>query len=72
MTRMLARTARWTLAAGVAGALAFGGTQALAAPATDPALGVGLCTNDNCRTFCKAVGYGTGWCASGRCVCYID
>lgn len=72
MPRILARTARCTLSAGVAGALAFGATQAFAAPATDPALSVGLCTDSNCRTFCTAVGFGTGWCANGRCVCYID
>ena len=72
MTRMLARAARWTLSAGVAGALALGGTQAFAAPVTDPVAEVGLCSDINCRTFCTTIGYGTGWCENGRCVCYID
>lgn len=70
MTRTLARTARWTLAAGVAGALAFGTTQALAAPA--PTDTVGRCSENLCRTFCQTVGFGTGWCRNGECFCYID
>ena len=71
MTPMLARAARWTLSAAVAGALAFGGTQAFASPA-DPAAEVGLCTDKNCKLFCQTIGYGTGWCANGDCFCYID
>ncbi|HEU0080239.1 MAG TPA: hypothetical protein VFQ76_21510 [Longimicrobiaceae bacterium] len=71
MTRILARAARWTLSAGVAGALAFGATQAVAAP-TDPVAEVGLCRDSTCRTFCQTIGYGTGWCVNGDCFCYID
>ncbi|MEW5927604.1 MAG: hypothetical protein AB1941_08970 [Gemmatimonadota bacterium] len=72
MTRTLARAARWTLSAGVAGALAFGTTQAFAAPAADRAAEVGLCSDANCKFFCQTIGYGTGWCMDGSCFCYID
>jgi hypothetical protein len=72
MQRTLARAGRWTLAVGVAGALAFGGTQAVAAPATGPVDVVGLCSDKTCRTFCQTVGFGTGWCRDGECFCYID
>ncbi|HEX2189079.1 MAG TPA: hypothetical protein VHG51_09300 [Longimicrobiaceae bacterium] len=72
MSRTLARTGRWTLAAGIAGALAFGSTQALAAPAAGVTDAVGTCSDRTCRTICQTIGFGTGWCMNGDCFCYID
>ncbi|HEX7241445.1 MAG TPA: hypothetical protein VF263_14305 [Longimicrobiaceae bacterium] len=59
---------RWIWAAGVAGALAFGATQATAAPeAESRAL---RCDLGECNTRCKAAGYAYGSCATDICRCF--
>ncbi len=70
MRRRLAVTVRCGFSAAVLAALAFGTTQALAAPPA-PAE-VGLCKDSVCASFCRTIGFGTGWCVDGECFCYID
>jgi hypothetical protein len=54
---------------GIAAALGFGGTQALAAPA-GAARGA-WCDERLCDLFCSSItGFG-GTCQSGRCICPI-
>lgn len=55
-------------AAATAMALAFGGTQALAAPSAEGAAGAAACTDRQCRNECSPFG---GYCDElrGYCVC---
>lgn len=70
MTR-LARTApRWTLAALVAAALAFGAAQAPAAPSADAANP--FCNSGECKRRCQAAGADGGSCVQADCVCFIS
>lgn len=61
-------------AAGMAGALAFGAGQALAAPQPRAEAGAAVCDVETCRTICK-VRYGPfagGWCdETGTCRCAV-
>jgi hypothetical protein len=53
----------------VAAALAFGGTQALAAPTAPAATPRAACTSSTCGTKCFQLGY-THWaCWNGNCQC---
>jgi hypothetical protein len=53
-----------------AAALAFGGTQALAAPAP-VAQAEAVCTPEVCNQICAVLTGFTGWCNSrGICVCF--
>lgn len=70
MTKVVA-VRRGVYAAAVAGALAFGATQAMAAPAPPVETGA-FCKDDLCETFCQAIGFLGGWCVNGECFCYID
>lgn len=71
--RATMRTVRgWLLAAGVAGALGFGGAQAVAAPAA-PGKGEAVCNARLCNRICQSVGTIGGTCTpDGSCVCYIS
>jgi hypothetical protein len=62
----------WLFGAGLAAALGFGGTQALAAPAVD-AEARKVCDPVICNRVCQAIpGSIGGFCtSSGSCVCYI-
>ncbi|HEV2149443.1 MAG TPA: hypothetical protein VGR37_18730 [Longimicrobiaceae bacterium] len=70
MKHALSQALTWSFGAGVAVAITFGANQAFAAPVLSD--GTGVCKDDLCRTFCQTVGFGTGWCESGQCRCYID
>jgi hypothetical protein len=63
---------RWVFSAGTVAALAFGGAQAMAAPAstTDAAR---VCNSQVCNRICQSIpGSIGGFCASdGSCQCYI-
>lgn len=58
-------------AAGVAAALGFGGTQALAAPGGVDT-GAAVCENINCERVCASLGAIYGTCAPNgvTCTCY--
>ncbi|HST63286.1 MAG TPA: hypothetical protein VLK84_31535 [Longimicrobium sp.] len=60
---------RWVFGAVMAGALGFGGAQALAAPA--PATqGETVCSNEVCNQVCLATAGRGGFCSTrGICVC---
>ena len=66
------RGKRWAFAAGVAAALGFGGTQALAAPAEGDA-GTATCSHVTCYKLCIAIGALYGECSSNgvTCACYF-
>ena len=65
--RRTTRTARWMTAAALAGALGFGGVQALAAPrAADPP---DTCNPGLCTVSCRAQGAARGDCIDDQCVC---
>ena len=60
---------RWVAGTAVAGALAFGGAQALATPAA--AAPPPTC-DEVCNRLCRAIGAFGGFCPSpGSCVCYL-
>lgn len=61
---------RWITAAALAGALGFGGVQALAAPREPEQPGV--CNPGQCTRNCKQMGYDGGFCFSGDCICYTQ
>lgn len=61
--------ARLTFAGATAAALAFGATQALAAPAAEKATGAGRCTNQYCRDVVCYPFYGYCDYARGICAC---
>ena len=72
MRMAMQRTWRLSLAALTVGALGFGGSQALAAPA--PATDArGVCDPQICNRICQAIpGSIGGFCTSnGSCVCYV-
>jgi hypothetical protein len=59
---------RWLFGAATAGALGFGGAQAIAAPA--PAVqGEKVCSHDVCNQVCLAIGRRGGFCSEGVCLC---
>jgi hypothetical protein len=62
---------RCVFGAGMAVALGFGGTQALAAPAPAP-MGEGVCNERLCDRICQSLGSIGGVCnPDGFCVCYL-
>jgi hypothetical protein len=65
------RMRRWGFGAGTAAALAFGGAQAVAAPA--PADEGNVCNAQLCNRICQSIpGSIGGFCApDGSCQCYI-
>jgi hypothetical protein len=67
--RSSTRTARWLTAAALAGALGFGGAQALAAP-SQPDPPPDTCNPGLCMSGCRLAGYDGGFCFSGDCICY--
>jgi hypothetical protein len=69
-TRRAAAAQRWLLTAALAGALGFGGAQALAAPAPVPD-GAPTCRPEQCDRQCRALGYQSGRCWNGRCTCLL-
>jgi len=68
---MMRTIRRWTFGAGMAAALAFGGAQAMAAPA--PAADArGVCVQEACHRACLLISpFGGGCTPDGACVCYI-
>ena len=70
--KKMQRMGRLSLAALTVGALGFGGSQALAAPAPD-AEASKVCNPQICNRVCQAIpGSIGGFCtSSGSCVCYI-
>ncbi|HEU0053063.1 MAG TPA: hypothetical protein VFQ39_07790 [Longimicrobium sp.] len=63
------RIRRWGFALLTAGALGFGGTQALAAPAAgDDAR---ACSPNGCDRACRAQGGISGRCNNGACLCFF-
>jgi hypothetical protein len=68
-TTMTAR--RRVFAAGITAALAFGGAQALAAPAP-AAEQQGVCNQEACHRLCLLISpFGGGCTPDGSCVCFI-
>jgi hypothetical protein len=68
MTRISRAVCIGLFSAGAAGALAFGATQALAAPAaTTRALS---CSDEHCDANCVSRGYAYGDCSTGACRCF--
>lgn len=62
-----AKASRWTFALAVGAALAFGGSQAAAAPAAGAELRV--CDPVKCADFCRRSGAFTSFCFGQYCVC---
>jgi hypothetical protein len=59
---------RWITVAALAGALGFGGTQAVATPREpNPP---DTCNPGQCMSTCKQMGWDGGRCFSGDCLCY--
>lgn len=66
MTRIARLPARFAYATAVLGSLAFGATQAFAAPAVPSAAEARACTNAQCAYLCGGLGH----CVGGRtCSC---
>lgn len=80
MRQSLSRLARAAFAAGIAGALGFGGTEAFAREAmeceTADAIQLGWCYTRDCTETCLANGwpqhFTTGHCWQGCCYCRIE
>jgi hypothetical protein len=67
----IATVRRWVFGAGMAAALGFGGTQALAAPAAAPT-GDQVCNERLCDRLCQSLGSIGGVCnPDGFCVCFL-
>lgn len=74
MTRQLGRLGRIVLGAAIAGALGFGATQAVAAPAPRAETNeAGRCTDhDLCDNHCAFnLGYTAGKCINWKCHCFV-
>jgi hypothetical protein len=63
---------RWVFGTGTAAALAFGGAQAMAAPASAPAETGPVCDSGLCNRACQAAGMIGGFCTEPiGCSCYL-
>ncbi|HEU0015317.1 MAG TPA: hypothetical protein VFQ45_16635 [Longimicrobium sp.] len=70
MRRTARQLRRGAFGAAVALSLAFGGSQALAAPAPEPQ--GPKCTLDWCERFCRAIGAHSGTCLKDEgCACAL-
>lgn len=66
MARIARLPARFVFAAAVLGSLAFGATQAFAAPPTPSPSETRFCDDGFCAYACGGLGY----CLGAACVCY--
>ncbi|HEX8272925.1 MAG TPA: hypothetical protein VF615_09835 [Longimicrobiaceae bacterium] len=66
MARIARIPARLAYAAALLGSLAFGATQAFAAPATPSSSEARFCDEGFCDYFCGGLGH----CTVGGCACY--
>lgn len=71
MSRPIRRVRNVLFAAGVAAALGFGASQAVASPPPCPLTSFGSCSNQaNCERTCERAGYPVGrGCVEGCCYC---
>ncbi|HEU0014344.1 MAG TPA: hypothetical protein VFQ45_11705 [Longimicrobium sp.] len=69
MRQLHARVQRWALGVGLAVALGFGASQALAEPAPMPA-GDRVCGEYSCDLGCRRRGHAGGDCVNGACICW--
>lgn len=69
MSRSIQRIRGLVLGAGVAGALGFGASQALAGPAAAPGA-TQTCVAAVCAGQCLLRGYDRSVCRDGVCICY--